>query len=531
MAIPMFSPINRAAARLDITPGSSSHDAYYALVAQYHFGTPVIFGRAPAELAATIGVPLITGHDPGYLASLPCVVEVYFPYTQPTVVINNQAYPVSDAVGGGVIVGANYTSPIDGHFYPNVNWQWQISVEAFQQLSDSGRWQQQVVTWTGDGTIGRTIPTNFDLTVGNALVWVFPLDTNKQTAFRHSAMAGTFSAAGLDATHGIGLGMFGFTVTNDAFDNVDVNTLHTNYTALVLSDTTNDARYLQVGIYPGTADVSKSISPFNASVTETQVWIFGRTGTGVFCSSDFLAPNALSWANEAQTLTNQIEAIGTGGFTVGNNSNVNGLALPTYFWAAFSIPAGNAVRNLFQTFTGVGTGAPITIALNFTPAFAQAANFSAAGPVSTTWRGPWQTGLHSTSWVGAQIATDGIRALGANSVTIGVSSAPNAQHVYGFALASTGSVVLLPVVVPVAPPPGVGGSPLNYPVDVPVPGTGPGPGPGTGVGSCVPALAPALTYQTAPYPTDAAGCVPALVAAPSYQTAPYPNDMPSGGCA
>ncbi len=311
----------------------------------------------------------------------------------------------------------------------------------------TGSWDQQVVTWTGDGTSGRLIPTTFSLASGVVSIWIFGDSTTP--VFRHTAMNGTTGVLEPDDT-AAGIMSFvsgGFTVKDGS--NTKVNTLGISYTAIVLRDSTSDNRYMKVGQYVG---AGAQIVTIGGSRQITQLWIFGRGGTGSFCSDDFNPGNSLSWPNEGISLTTQITALGTGAFTVGNSSNTGNNG-QTYYYIAFSIPAStppsDPIRNHFQTYKTTGTGSPVVVPLNFSPTFVIGACFNFASE-NTTWRGPLQAGTHSDSYTGVNFASGGIEALGVNSTTIGTTTATNTKDVYGFALKS--AHVQGPVVV-YSPPP------------------------------------------------------------------------------
>lgn len=254
---PLFGVV--AAARLDITAGSSSYAAYFALVAQYQFGTPVIFNRAPEELAVAIGVPFFSAiGDPGLVTSTPGVVVVSFPYPTPSVVVAGTPYAVSTAVAGGTLVGVNYVDA-NGVLWPDVDWQWQISVEAYQNSAtgDLGKFESQVVTWTGDGTANRLIPTTFPLDTGVVAIWgcggAEASGSTEVNFYRHNGMPGTaLMAINNDPISTQGIMSFvagGFTVTAGSFVVPFANTVGVLYAAVILRDTTVDNRYMRVGTY------------------------------------------------------------------------------------------------------------------------------------------------------------------------------------------------------------------------------------------------------------------------------------------
>ena len=281
-----------AACRLDVTAGSTSRAAYLALVAQYQFGTPVIHGRAPAELATAIGVPLYSGvGDLGLAATVPGVVVVSFPYATPTVAGTGFSRTVSTSVPSGTLVGVNYTDP-NGVLWPDVDWEWQISVDGYLNTAtgDAGKYQQQVVIYTGDGTAGRVIPTTFPLDSGKVAIWICgsvgALENNDLNCFRHNdaAMLGTsiMGSSTLQIAAGImAFGAAGFTVTagTAGAGNNFANGSGIRYTAIVLRDTTTDNRYLQIGSYGGTGDFSKGCTvAFNSTVVTSTGFLPAHDG-------------------------------------------------------------------------------------------------------------------------------------------------------------------------------------------------------------------------------------------------------------
>lgn len=266
MANPLFNVL--AAARLDVTPGSSSHDAYFTLVRQYQFGVSIIYGVAPEALAASIAVPFISGvTDPGVAASIPSVIVVSFPNPTPSVVVSGTPYPVSTAVGGGTITGANYTDA-NGVLHPDIDWQWTISVEPYLNLTPGtiGRFDLQVVQFTGDGVPGKSVPTSFPLNVGVVAIWLCGKGGSEVNCFRHNAgtMLGTsVMGEGLPPHTTSGIMSFtstGFTVTAGSSFGVGYgNTAGVKYTAIVMRDTTADNRYLRVGTYTGVSGLSLAV--------------------------------------------------------------------------------------------------------------------------------------------------------------------------------------------------------------------------------------------------------------------------------
>lgn len=517
MSNPLFGIA--AACRLDITPGSSSYAAYFALVAQYQFGTPIINGRAPAELAAAIGVPLYEGPgDPGIAASVPGVVVVTFPYPTASVVVAGVPYPVSSSTPSGTLTGVNYVDA-NGVVHPDVDWQWNISVEPYLNTATGappvGTYDQQIVQYTGDGTANRLISTTLDLTKGVVAIWIAggvqgDADIN---CFRHNgtAMLGTalIGSTTLQTTHGImSFGATGFTVTDGSIVGVHfANGLNIKYTAIVLRDTTSDNRYLRVGTYTGlganfvvamgvhagqaavtgsflpdysgmscsdasgsyifsySSPTTGSLSPVYQGATGatnmtfpggdrviatpgkasslTHVWI--GIGNGVYRSTDFVgdAATQLASLSPTQTNTNLIKSLGSASFGIGTDGQVN-LNSRLYHYVALSVDATLAA--LFASFKGTGTASPplVISGLGLTPtiAFARQYTTSAAGGL---WRGPDHTTTHSSYMSGAgDDAAQGVRALGAGSVTVGTDVAPNGVDAYGWAFVGGTHTVTVP---------------------------------------------------------------------------------------
>lgn len=554
MPNPMFGIA--AACRLDITPGSSSYAAYFALVAQYQFGTPIIHGRAPAELASSIGVPLYEGTgDPGIQASVPGVVVVSFPYPTASVEVAGVGYPVSSSTPSGTLVGVNWVDG-NGVVHPDVDWEWQISVEPYLQGASPGAYNQEIVAYTGDGTANRLIPTTLDLTQGKVVVWIFGgVGTTKDiSCFRHNdaGMPGTavMGSTSLDTTHGImSFGATGFTVTDGSIVGVHfANKLNTKYRAVVMQDTTTDNRYLRIGSYTGlgsfgfgatvqaaspvvtgsgfdpnwsgivVTDVSGSyvwatISPTSGGLSApyqgasggttfttsndtrtvfvsgkqtalTHVWIWG--GNGVYRSSDFTGDSSVALPLAAHAVTKMIEALGKASFQVGTNSDVNQNAR-AYYYAALAVDAPLQAKNLFASFKGTGTASPPAVisGLGFTPGIAVARQYTTAA-AGAAWRGADHTGTDSDYCDGSgDIATQGVVALGAGSVSIGSTIGPNGVDFYGWAWVG-GAWVIPGTFAPYPPPAPPYVPPGTPPPGVPMP---PGAGPGPGTFGCTPVVA------------------------------------------
>lgn len=513
MSRPLFSI--GAAARLDISPGAASRAAYYALVGQYNFGAPVIHRRAPAELATTSGLTLLSGAaDPGIAASIPCVIIVTTPYGVPTIegrgaptflnpqgpLLWTRAVLATDA--GGTLVGVNWVDA-NGVLWPDVDWEWQISVEGYTNIAqgDSGTFTQQVIIYTGNGVNNRQVPTTADLSKGVTVVMVLPQSGVSPTLATSAMIAAgkfsTFSAAPANTVGGVtALNATGFTVKDNTGQLVTVNQVGVQYTALVFNDTTG--KHMSVGTYPG----SDGITPLHSTgtVAPTMVWVTGRSGQLVYAEIDHMpAGGSVHWsAGEAKSLTTGITAINNAGktFSTGNDNDVDNGAL-TYYWVAFNLGSTGPTRTGFDSFVLVGTAAAIdhVTGLAFTPVFAFARPYVAGVP-SSCWRGPWNAG--TTSQV---FAAGGIESFAPGDIGIGNTTAPNGTTVYGFTLAGSGGAADPPVPIYMAQP-GTAVNPFgsavspntlqtSAPLTDPPPSGGaevPGPPipPATGAGNCPP---------------------------------------------
>lgn len=119
-----------------------------------------------------------------------------------------------------------------------------------------GKFQIQVIPYTGSGVNGRALATSFPLDVGSVAIWIFPT-VNRLSCFRSNSPAMTVTikvGGGSSATGGImTIGAAGFTIADDPLSNLFTNTLGETYTAIIFNDT--GETYMAVGIYPGRSDI------------------------------------------------------------------------------------------------------------------------------------------------------------------------------------------------------------------------------------------------------------------------------------
>ncbi len=436
--------------------------------------TNVMFGRAPTEIAATYGLTLYVNEDGDPM--IPGVHVNTFPAVVPVVIVTGPGFLQGIAVGLSEPSGTFHNINVpdaNGVIHPDADWRWQCDLLGLTQTvppSLDGKWQQQVVTWTGDGVNGRLIPTTFPLNSGNVLVWV--MAETAGSWFRHNAMSGTtMGTSPILAPANGGIVSFeaaGFTVKDYLPLNCRVNILGSQYTAVIMRETTSNHSVMSFGSYTGTdsitppaGEVTTDFSLLFPTKAPTQTWIFGRSGQMVFCADDFAAGDAVSIDFEAKAVTGGAQMRGyssLGTFFIGLDNNVNSHLL-VYYWVAFLIPVGSPIRNHFSTFKVTGTGSVIQVpTTNYTASFAIARPFTAAVPQSVR-RTPWQAGTNSTRWDLTNIPTGGIRAFNLNSFDLGTVVASTGMDVYGFAMDGYADVDVFtpPVYEPIDPPGGGGG--------------------------------------------------------------------------
>lgn len=283
----------------------------------------------------------------------------------------------------------------------------------------------KTLQYAGNGT-SQAIATPFPLDVGKVWMYVQDLITN-QPVVKSTTMAanqskisgsqpGTFKTTGITAFTSTG-----FTVGNDNAVNQSGHT----YNALILQDT--GGNYMNVGTYVGTA-VAHNITGVGFDPIDVIVW----TRQPFWRSSLMPANQSMQLTNNGGTnVDNEINALITDGFTVGLsfNSDVNGNGF-TYHWVAFSAAAALVAMKHFSV---AGSGSIVdTGSIGFTPEWAFAkAHTSATGGFN---RGPAHTGTNSSELtdIASQTAL-GIRALNADTITLGTAISVSGKTAHGFA--------------------------------------------------------------------------------------------------
>lgn len=213
----------------------------------------LLYGVSPQTLATRYGIPWTDNPTTTDYSNLTPIGRVF----------TTTAAAASQVLGNVVSGGADgvqtlvtpYTDP-HGYVHTSVTWEWLTEVVLYSVASDQDTWDQQVVTWTGDGTSNRLIPTTFDLTTHPTFVWVFPTAT-QAPSFRHSGMAGTtISAFPPTLTGGImAFQSGGFTVTDDGISSCRVNTNLNLYSALVVRAS---SKYMALASWTGLGALSTS---------------------------------------------------------------------------------------------------------------------------------------------------------------------------------------------------------------------------------------------------------------------------------
>lgn len=406
-------------------------DDYFAIAEQFNFGSPVMVGEAPQTVADTYanGDLYIDG-DSGDGSLYPAVfVE------SEVLTLLGQTIPTTS--GSGTLTGVSYTDG-DGDVHTEVDWVWTIDVIFYVAGAGSGRWDQEVITYVGNGVNGRTITTSFALNTGVVVVWVFPKSPGAST-FRHSGMSASITVQHVDAADGItGLTATGFTVSDDTGNNVRVNVNLADYTAIVMRDTTSDNRYMTVGSYSGNGVDDREIT---TTLTPDLVWILGRAQAGAHKSSLHPAAGSSAWSNESKSLTTQIKSFTSSSFTVGTDNNVNNSSLD-YYWVAIANPSGSPLRDYlkFFTFTGAGIDHQVT-GIGWTPGFAGVKQYLAVPTAGTGYRSSVHTLLQSTTWAGT-LANTIIESLDADGLTVSSTTAASGTDIFGVVWKATGEIEL-----------------------------------------------------------------------------------------
>lgn len=205
-----------------------------------------LFGVSPVTLSAQYGVTIVNN-----------AVGVQF--APPSILTFTSASQVlgvgisTSANGPQTLSGVTYTDP-NGTAFTTVTWEWLISVELF--TGGVGKFEEQVVTWTGDGTTNRLIPTTVDLSSGLVSVWgcggAAGVGTTQINFFRHNQNMGGTMVMGITGLQTDGILSFeagGFRVSPGVSSGLWGNTTGVPYTAVVLKDGTSDRRYMRVGTY------------------------------------------------------------------------------------------------------------------------------------------------------------------------------------------------------------------------------------------------------------------------------------------
>lgn len=172
----------------------------------------------------------------------------------PGKVLGTSIDPLVQADGVQTLGSVSYTDA-NGQDFTSVTWEWVTEIKLYTIGSnDVNTWDQQFVSWTGDGTLARLIPTTFALDTGKVAVWIFPNQgSGHVSSFRHSDMAGTAIPISPISTTG-GIMAFqsgGFTVTDSVPGGVRVNTVGELYNALVMKCSDTDAPFMSFGSYAG----------------------------------------------------------------------------------------------------------------------------------------------------------------------------------------------------------------------------------------------------------------------------------------
>lgn len=413
------------------------------IVAAYSFGTNIVLNVAPTDVATRWNAPLVNDPTATDYQNLPGT----FTLTTASQVLG---VAVSTSVAGGTVTGVTYTDA-DGVAWTEVDWQWQIDFEDYTVAGASGgTYEQEWITYTGDGTTARTIgcSANLLITASQSLVVIFPQAAGATRAMTWvtsdmvaQGLSAAFSAQPSTTSGGIVAFANGsFSVTDALANLVSVNEVGVVYDALIVSDTS--FKVCASGHYAGTGLARTVLTALTAPLDV--VFVLGRGGTAQFAESQLMtAGESLGMAEEDKPFTGGVTALGIGSFGVGTDNNVNDVAL-NYYWFAFALPA--AIRaKYFTTFTALGTGSVVQATGIGNPGFVSGFTFAREYVTGSTpacrRRSPSAVGTASYAVnpsTNAVDATGGIRATGTGTVDLGTTVLPNTKRVYGFAFMAGG---------------------------------------------------------------------------------------------
>lgn len=494
---------------------------YQAIVQQYQFGVNVIFGVSPVQAAANWGAPVVLNPTDADYQALPGV------FVQ-TALANVLGVPILTTDSGGTINLAIPYVDLNGVSWSQVDWEWQADVQIFQVGVPGvpvGTFHTQLVTWIGDGTSGRLIPTTFPLDQGKTIVLVFPT-TSFQPTFRATGMVNSVCNQSVTTDGITTMTAAGFTVTDHSPINCRVNTNLLQFFALIFNDNTTDNRCMRIGTYTpkgfinnnGTFTAGSPIvlvglnaySPFDVgrqfvigittytitAVAPTQLTISppslvngvntiqsnpngGTVDAGVPIAGLFIFGNDCVMRSDVfppgdagvvffdvpYPVTNLVTSMAGSIFTVGTDNLLINTNL-TYWYVVIAKAGKTVLTNCFKFFKG--TGVPVgdvRIPIPFTPQFVLSKAFITTGNNGAIWRSVLNVGVGSQKWSGGSgfVANGGIEAMGAGFTDIGQIGAPNGVDVYGFAFQGADTPVLTPpTYIPLPHPP-----PPNEPVPPP----------------------------------------------------------------
>jgi len=224
-------------------------------------GSNIIVGISPVALGTQYSVNWVNNPTTADYSNLPAVFTV-----AAQSVVNGTTITPDGTQNGVQTLASSYTDP-NGQTFSTVTWAWQVEV-VFLTVAGLGQYDQEIVTWTGDGTANRLIPTSFALDSGVVAIWgvggANGNGTGDANFFRHngSMMTGT-AVAGIGSNPlADGIVDFvagGFHVSAGASSLTYANTSGVSYVAVVCKDSTFDNRYMRVGSYVGLGSSALSV--------------------------------------------------------------------------------------------------------------------------------------------------------------------------------------------------------------------------------------------------------------------------------
>lgn len=268
-------------------------DAAQGALAQAANGGDLSLNLCPADALTTYPAGVILQVTTPFFDNAAGVVDLggYTPTLGTPGIVHSPRYVPTTALAT-VVTETVYGANLDSQQVNTVTYRWNGTI-VFTHTeihltpgAVTGKFESQIVTWVGDGSSDRLIPTTFPLDTGVVAIWGVGgqdgVGVTEVNFFRHNqstsgigAMLGT-ALVGVNTDPVVGQGIVsfeagGFRVTAGSFVALFANTTGVTYYAIVLRDTTSDNHCLRCGSYIGTATgtLSLTVAQYSSGVTHS----------------------------------------------------------------------------------------------------------------------------------------------------------------------------------------------------------------------------------------------------------------------